>query len=494
MVSSVEIVHRASSHGSRTAIIEGSRSFSYDELYEQSLRVARFLLAKNGGDLAGARVGFILPPSFSYAAVQWGIWSAGGIAVPLPVMYPEAELEYIIRDCGISSVIAHDTLRDKVPAFEQLYSVSEAAREGDQALPRIEKNRPAMILYTSGTTTRPKGVVTMHANIEAQITMLVQAWGWIESDHTLLVLPLHHVHGLINVLSCALWAGAKCEVLPKFEAKQTWSSFSRGDITVFMAVPTIYSKLIAEWQAAPDKEAMSAGFKLMRLMVSGSAALPVTTLAKWQEITGHVIMERYGMTETGMTLSNPLEGTRVPGSVGSPLPGVQVRLAGDNEKPVADGEPGEIQVKSGGVFNEYWNRPDSTKESFTADRWFCTGDIAVRENGVYRILGRKSVDIIKTGGYKVSALEIEEALRAHPAVSDCAVVGVDDEVWGQKVCAAVIVKGQLDPPLLRTWAKERLAPYKVPADIKVVDELPRNALGKAVKPQVAKMFHPNTKV
>jgi malonyl-CoA/methylmalonyl-CoA synthetase len=188
-----------------------------------------------------------------------------------------------------------------------------------------------------------------------------------------------------------------------------------------------------------------------------------------------------------MTLSNPLKGKRVPGSVGSPLPGVQVRL-GDDGKTAAEGEQGEIQVKSAGVFKEYWNRPDATKQSFTSDGWFCTGDVAVRENGIYRILGRKSVDIIKTGGYKVSALEIEETLRTHPAVSDCAVVGVDDKVWGQKVCAAIVAKEKVDAASLKSWAKERLAPYKVPSEIKVVDDLPRNALGKPVKPEVAKMF------
>lgn len=488
MVSSVAIAQRAQSHGSRTAIIEGGRSYSYNELYEQSNRVARFMLSKNGGDLAGARIGFIIPPSFSYVAVQWGIWSAGGIAVPLPVMYPKSELEYIVQDCGISTVIAHDTLRDMVPAVGRLHSISEASLEASQPLPKVDKGRPAMILYTSGTTSRPKGVVTTHANMESRVTMLVNAWGWTEDDHALLVLPLHHVHGLINVLSCALWAGAKCEVLPKFDAKQTWSAFSRGDITVFMAVPTIYSKLVAEWESSPDRQVWSTGCRKMRLMVSGSAALPVSTLEKWREISGHTIMERYGMTETGMTLSNPMKGDRVPGSVGTPLPGVQVRLAGDDGKSVVDGEPGEIQVKSAGVFKEYWNRPDATKMSFTADEWFCTGDMAVIENGVYRILGRKSVDIIKTGGYKVSALEIEEVLRTHPAVSDCAVVGVDDKVWGQKVCAAVIAKGPIGATSLRSWAKERLAPYKVPSEIKIVDELPRNALGKPVKPQVAKMF------
>lgn len=492
-MSSVAIVQRALSHGIRTAIVEPDRSYSYSELYEQSNRVARFLLAENGGDLTGARIGFIVPPSFSYVAVQWGIWSAGGIAVPLPVMYPKSELEYIIKDCGISTVIADETLRALVPAVRKLYSVSEADIESDESLPIVERNRPAMILYTSGTTSRPKGVVMTHANIEAQVTMLVRAWGWTENDHTLLVLPLHHVHGLINVLSCALWAGAKCEVLQKFDLAKTWSAFSRGEITVFMAVPTVYAKLIAEWEASPDRAALSEGCRKARLMVSGSAALPVSTLAKWKEISWHVIMERYGMTETGMTLSNPLKGVRVPGSVGSPLPGVQVTLVDDDGKPVSDGEQGEIQVKSAGVFKEYWNRPDATSQAFVDD-WFRTGDIAVREDGIYRILGRRSVDIIKTGGYKVSALEIEEVLRVHPAVSDCAVVGVQDEVWGQKVCAAIVAKAKIDPTSLRSWTKERLAPYKVPADFKIVDDLPRNALGKPVKAEVAKMFYPNTKV
>jgi malonyl-CoA/methylmalonyl-CoA synthetase len=493
LVSAVEIVKRALLHNDRTAIMEDGHSFSYHELYEQSLRVARFLLA-GAGDLEGARVGFLIPPSFSCIAVQWGIWSAGGIAVPLPVMYPKAELDYIVKDCCISAVIAPDTLFDRLPAVDRSYSVAEAALESNEALPRVDKDRSAMILYTSGTTGRSKGVVMTHANIEAQITMLVRAWGWTEKDHTLLVLPLHHVHGLINVVSCALWAGAKCEVPPKFDARKTWLAFSRGDITVFMAVPTIYSKLISEWESAQDKNVLSAGCRKMRLAVSGSAALPVSTLARWQEITGHVIMERYGMTETGMTLSNPLIGERVPGSVGSPLPGVKIRLAGDDGMQVADGEPGEIQVKSAGVFKEYWSRPDATKEVLPPDGWFCTGDIAARQNGVYRILGRKSIDIIKTGGYKVSALEIEEVLRAHPAVSDCAVVGIDDEVWGQKVCAAIIAKTELKTSSLRSWAKERLAPYKVPSEMIVVSDLPRNALGKPVKPEVTKMFYPKTKV
>lgn len=492
-MSSIEIVQRAHSHGSKTAIIEGNRSFTYTELYEQSLRVARFLLADNS-DLAGSRVGFIVPPGFSYVAVLWGIWSAGGIAVPLPVMYPKTELDYIVRDCEITTIIAHHSLRDRVPNVKEQYSVSKATSVRNQTLPRIDKDRSAMILYTSGTTSRPKGVVMTHAGIEAQITMLVGAWRWTGNDHSLLVLPLHHIHGLINVLSCALWAGAKCEVLPKFNARETWSIISRGDITVFMAVPTIYSKLITEWISGHDKKTLSACCRKMGLMVSGSAALPMPTLAEWQKITGHTIMERYGMTETGMTLSNPLDGKRVPGYVGSPLPGVQVRLIGDDGKIMSDCELGEIQVRSAGIFKNYWNRPDAMKEVFTPDGWFRTGDIAVRENGIYKILGRESIDIIKTGGYKVSALEIEETLRMYPSVSDCAVVGVNDVVWGQKVCAAIITASEIDYTLLRSWMKERLAPYKVPVEVRVVRELPRNALGKPVKSEVTKIFYPNTKV
>jgi malonyl-CoA/methylmalonyl-CoA synthetase len=227
----------------------------------------------------------------------------------------------------------------------------------------------------------------------------------------------------------------------------------------------------------------------LRLMVSGSAALPVSTLRRWKEISGHTLLERYGMTEIGMALSNPLRGERVPGTVGTPLPNVEVQLVGENGKPVLPGTPGEIEVRGPNVFAEYWGKPDATRDAFR-DGWFRTGDTAVVENGHYRILGRTNVDILKTGGHKVSALEIEEALREHPAVAECAVVGVPDPEWGERVAAAVVLNegDVLDLSTFRAWAREFLATHKLPSRLLVLDALPRNAVGKVMKPAVAALF------
>jgi malonyl-CoA/methylmalonyl-CoA synthetase len=349
-----------------------------------------------------------------------------------------------------------------------------------------------MILYTSGTSNRPKGVVTTHANIAAQIESLVKAWEWSANDRIVLCLPLHHVHGIINVVSCALWAGATCKMLPRFDANAVWDSIASGSLTLFMAVPTVYTKLIAAWDAAsPERrKILSSGCAGMRLMVSGSAALPVSTLQRWKEISGHTLLERYGMTEIGMALSNPLHGERVPGSVGRPLPGVEVQLVGDDGQPVPPGTAGEIEVRGAGVFAEYWDRPEATRAAFRAG-WFRTGDTGIVEDGLYRILGRTSIDVLKTGGHKVSALEVEEVLRSHPAVAECAVVGVPDAEWGERVAAAVVLndKQVLDLRSLRTWAMKLLAVHKVPSRLLVLNALPRNAMGKVIKPSVVKLFH-----
>jgi malonyl-CoA/methylmalonyl-CoA synthetase len=358
-------------------------------------------------------------------------------------------------------------------------------------LPEVDFDRRALILYTSGTTGKPKGVVTTHQNIQAQVTSLISAWGWTSEDRILHVLPLHHIHGIINVLTCALWAGAECHILPKFDAQEVWNRIVEGNLTLFMAVPTIYVKLIAAWETASEdrQRAMSDACAQMRLMVSGSAALPVQVLKKWKDISGHFLLERYGMTEIGMALSNPLDGQRLPGYVGKPLPQVEVRLVDESGDLVSPGTPGEIQVKGPGVFLEYWQKPEATAKAFR-DGWFCTGDLAVVENGNYRILGRISVDIIKTGGYKVSALEIEEVLRTHPDIQECAVVGIADEEWGERICAALVLSAgsSLTLETLRIWAKERLAVYKIPTKIVALEDLPRNAMGKVTKPKVAQIF------
>lgn len=411
----------------------------------------------------------------------------------------------MIRDADAETVVVHPEFEAVMasvsrPPASRIVSTDQATGTAPRSpLPDVAEGRRALMVYTSGTTGKPKGVVTTHANIAAQITSLVTAWEWRAEDAILLVLPLHHVHGIVNVLACALWAGARCEMLPPpgFDAERVWSRLARGDLTLFMAVPTIYGKLIAAWDAAPPdrRRAWSRGCAppAMRLMVSGSAALPVQRLERWREISGHVLLERYGMTEIGMALSNPLHGARRPGFVGTPLPGVAVRLVDDAGRPVPAGTPGEIEVRGATVFREYWRRPEATVAAFRGD-WFRTGDVAVQEDegGAYRLLGRSSVDIIKTGGYKVSALEIEEALRTHPAVLDCAVVGVEDPEWGERICAAVELRAgagegfTLDA--LQQWAKERLAPYKIPRALLSVAPLPRNAMGKVTKPEVAKLF------
>ena len=349
-----------------------------------------------------------------------------------------------------------------------------------------------MILYASGTTSKPKGVVISHRNILAQIASLIDAWEWTADDHVLHVLPLHHTHGIVNVLLCALWAGAACEMLPQFDAETVWSRFVHSDLTLFMAVPTIYIKLIAAWEKAPreEQQVLSKACSKMRLMVSGSAALPAAVFERWKAISGHTLLERYGMTEVGMALSNPLHGERRPGFVGMPLPGVAVRLVDQSARTIEDeGQPGEIQVSGPNVFLEYMGKPEATARAFRKD-WFSTGDEAVVEKGSYRILGRRSVDIIKTGGDKVSALEIEEVLRTHPTIQECAVVGVRDQEWGERVCAAVILRpnGSLSLGSLRNWAKERLAKPKVPAQLLLLDALPRNVMGKVNKPELSKLF------
>jgi malonyl-CoA/methylmalonyl-CoA synthetase len=481
---------------SRVAIIAADGTFTYQQLDDASRRVAGALLADNA-DLNQTRVAFLVPPSFAYAAVQRGIWRAGGVAVPLAVSHPPAELEYVIRDSGASVVVGDPSFAAMLTGLARAArarfvttSTALAGTPGDD-LPHLGSNRRAMIVYTSGTTGRPKGAVSTHQNIGAQIASLVEAWRWSPSDHLLLALPLHHVHGIINGLCSALAVRATCEILPAFDAEVVWNRLASGDITVFTAVPTIYNRLIASWQAAsPDvQRTRSEGARRLRLMMSGSAALPVQTLERWRDLTGHTLLERYGMTELGMALSNPLAGDRRPGYVGQPLPGVEVRLVDDEGQDVAEGTPGELEVRGPAVCLEYWQRPDETRDAFR-DGWFRTGDMAVCEQGAYRLLGRTSVDIIKTGGYKVSALEIEEILRTHPAIAECAVVGVSDQDWGERVSAAVELRNGASLSLdeLQQWAKIQLAPYKVPRALQAVSELPRNAMGKVVKPEVAGLF------
>jgi malonyl-CoA/methylmalonyl-CoA synthetase len=492
----IPIVSRAEAHGERQAIAAREGMFSYEDLLRDSARGAAELLADTS-DLGGARVGYLVEPSYAWVVTQWAAWRAGGIAVPLCIAHPKPELEHVIGDSGAEILIADAALADRLEAIASerqlrlLRAEELVASASSASLPEVGRERAAMIVYTSGTTGKPKGAVTTHANIAAQVESLVEAWEWSADDSILEVLPLHHVHGIINVLSCALWAGATCEMLPTFDAAEVWGRFEAGDLTLFMAVPTIYSKLVAEWERQPEerRQTLTRACESFRLMVSGSAALPVGTLERWRQISGHLLLERYGMTEIGMALSNPLHGERRPGHVGAPLPGVEIRRLDESGEPAPDEAPAELEVRGPAVFSEYWNRPDETAAAFR-DGWFLTGDIAVVDRGSYRLLGRDSVDIIKTGGYKVSALEIEECLRQHPTIAECAVVGVADEEWGERVAAAVVLEEGEDLLLgeLRAWCKERLASYKAPSRLELVEALPRNAMGKVTKPDLRGLF------
>jgi malonyl-CoA/methylmalonyl-CoA synthetase len=489
-------IQQATKYANTVAVIDIEGKYTYAELLKESSLFASFLL--NGEkDLKEQRVAFMVAPGFDYVKVQWAIWRAGGIAVPLCLSHPLPSLQYVLEDTGTAVIIVsaqYEMLLKNLADEKNIRFIvlDTGITILETELPTITPERKAMILYTSGTTNLPKGVVTTHANLQAQITALVTAWKWSSIDKIVCILPLHHVHGIINVVSCALWSGANCKFLPEFDAAAIFNIFKNAELNLFMAVPTIYFKLITYYESLPVQEQteLKTTMQKFRLMVSGSAALPVTVMEKWEKISGHKLLERYGMTEMGMAISNPYDGERKAGYVGLPLPGVQIRLVDENNNDVAANEPGEIVVKGKNVFHEYWNKPEATKKEFTTDGWFKTGDVAIIEDGYYRIMGRNSVDIIKSGGYKISALEIEEVLRTHSAIKDCAVVGLENEEWGELVAAALVIKENetIDTTALNEWIRERMPAYRVPRKYIVITELPRNAMGKVTKKDVKKLF------
>ncbi|MDN3204439.1 acyl-CoA synthetase [Algoriphagus sediminis] len=489
----IKLVERAQKFRNRIAIISDGNSFTYDQLLHDSAHFAQVLLG-DGVDLHEQPIGILVNPGYEYVKAQWAVWRAGGTAVPIHPKAPISSIEYIFKDTGLVQIIVQEELLNTVQSLAmgsnvRLVGLNEKAG-APYSLPNVESGRRAMILYTSGTTGNPKGVVTTHSNIEAQVSCLVDFWQWTEEDHIINVLPLHHVHGIINVLSCALWSGAVCEFMP-FDAEKVFKRIASKEVNLFMAVPTIYYKLITYWEECDEntKAALSEGLKNMRLMVSGSAALPVSVLEKWKSISGHILLERYGMTEIGMAVSNSYEGDRIPGHIGKPLPNVELKLVDEEGNEVSRGEDGEIWVKGPSVFKEYWKREEATRDAFSEDGWFKTGDIAIVNEGNLKIVGRSSVDIIKSGGYKLSALEIEEVIRKHPSIKDCGVVGIEDEEWGEIVAAALIPnEDDIDLEAFKEWMKGNLSSYKIPRKIKILEDLPRNAMGKVVKKELKKDF------
>jgi malonyl-CoA/methylmalonyl-CoA synthetase len=464
---------------------------SYAEVHARASGLAGALAGGTSG-LDGAPVAFLAEPGPDHLVTLLGILRAGGLAVPLSPLHTRPELEYQLANAAPVTLLATAGMRATLEAAAggRPIAIPRALAPTGPLPPLPRAEAPALMLYTSGTTGRPKGVRLSHAALAATVAALETAWRWRADDRLLHVLPLHHTHGLVVAALGALWAGAETRFVA-FEATAVWEAL--GEATVFMAVPTIYAKLMEAFRAAPaDRRARwAAAAARLRLATSGSAALPATLLEEFRAATGQTILERYGMTEIGMALSNPFDGPRVPGAVGTPLPGVEVDVVGDDGAPAATGEPGELRVRSTQMFTGYHGDDDATAASFDAVGRFRTGDTGVRDaSGVIRLLGRTSVDIIKSGGYKISALEIEAALRDHPAVAEIAVIGVPDEAsgWGERVTACVVTRQTTTEPLtleaLQAFARERLAPYKLPRALRLLPALPRNAMGKVQKKQL----------
>lgn len=505
------LLDQVARHGHRTVISDTAGEYTAQQVCAAAIAIAQDL--EPLGITPGDRIAVLASPGLDYVASMFAVWMHRAVFVPLCPDHPAAEVEYVLDDSGAAVLLVDPIHTGQAASLRTAAAVIDVdahriGRQHAEAGTHWSADHPAaddaaLMLYTSGTTGRPKGVLHSHRTIAAQITCLVEAWGWVPEDRIVHFLPLHHLHGLVNQLLCPLWVGARCDMIPRFDARTVLDMLSSGAYTIFMAVPTVYARLIDAWSAADPgtQRRWSSGCHAMRVMLSGSAALPVPVLERWREISGHTLLERYGMTEIGIALSNPLHGERRPGFVGRPVPGMQVRIVNDGHI-VSDGErnddsepvAGELEVRGDNIFVGYWGRPEETAASFSADGWFRTGDRVSLHLGSFRIEGRLSTDIIKSGGYKISALEIESVLAGHPEIAECSVVGIADVVWGERIAAAVVLRpgASLGLDELRSWAREHLAAYKLPTLLHITDTLPRNVMGKVLKPQTRLLFDSGT--
>ncbi len=449
---------------------------------------------------------------------MWGAWAAGYASVPLALSYKTPEIQHVLVDtqpCCILVGRGVENLEHLVQAAKnvgmsnRITFLDEILTDDNIQVDTLlgangiveSMDSPALVVYTSGTTGKAKGVLSTFRNLFHQVTDLVAAWKWHRDDAALHVLPLHHVHGITKLCSAA-FVGARLDFQP-FDATRLWNewSISNGDKpNVFMAVPTIYAKLLEAAESfSPElvDSAVDNTLRPMRLMVSGSAALPVSSFERWKDLTGQTLLERYGMTEFGMSISNPYEPIeeRHAGHVGLPLPSVEARLVDEESGNVIDfpNTSGSLRIKGATVFQEYLNRPDAMKDAFDEEGYFITGDVAEFNSNLnsYRILGRASVDILKVGGYKLSALEIERDVLEHPVIAELAIMGVPDETWGERVgmiCRIKTGSEELTIESLRNWCGDRMSRHKIPSRILLVDEIPKNAMGKVNKKTLVKLF------
>jgi malonyl-CoA/methylmalonyl-CoA synthetase len=472
---------------------------TYAELDQLIQHTAGYL--QSLGLQPGDRVALQLTKSLEFILIHLATLRLGAISLPLNLTYPPDELKYFLEDSGAKLFFALESSKAKIQTI--LFELSDVQKciflnpsEPDEFRSLITNhqlpiaNSPlsvlsetAIIVYTSGTTGRPKGAEITHGNLASNLDALHAAWGWQADDVLLHVLPIFHVHGLFVALHGALHAGATALLMREFDGRKILQTLVERRCTVFMAVPTIHSRLLD----VPDAKQFDLSH--VRLITSGSDRLPDEVFEGFQQTFGYTLLERYGMTETGMNCSNPLNGERRIGSVGLPLHAVEVRIVdSETEKILPDGEIGDVQLRGPNVFKGYWRQPEKTAESFTADGWFKTGDLGFREKDGYLTLCGRSKDLIISGGLNIYPPEVERVLVEHTAVETCAVIGCPDREWGENVTAVVVLnqgESVTGEELIR-FCRERLAPYKSPKSIVFRDGLPRNAMGKVQKAELRK--------
>ena len=449
----------------------------FGDLHARSNRLAH-LLARRGLE-PGDRLAVYLANRIEFVDVLLACLKLGVILVPINILYREREISHILADSRPRVVVTERSSFESFPGVDVL-DVDELTRDASRhavtdVSRAIEGESPAALVYTSGTTGRSKGAILSHNNFLANTGNLIASWRITSTDRYLAVLPLFHVHGLGNGLMTWLASGCRMRLVERFDIRRAAELFAEFSPTLFFGVPTVYVRLL---ELAPETSAAIG--KHMRLFVSGSAPLPSTVFDAFRERFGHTILERYGMSETLMNISNPYAGERRPGSVGLPLPGVSTRIVTPELADVEAGEIGELLVRGPNVFSGYWGRPDATAAAFV-DGWFRTGDLAERSaDGYFTLRGRRT-DLIISGGFNIYPREIEELLSTAPGIREAVVVGVPDDRRGELPVAYIVADGTVDKPALEMLCRRSLASFKVPKAFIRVDALPRTALGKVQK-------------
>jgi malonyl-CoA/methylmalonyl-CoA synthetase len=455
---------------------------TFGELDARSNRVARLLMAR--GLTRGDRLGFFLPNRVEFIDLFLACVKMGVIVVPINVLYREREISHIVGDAEPKAIVTTAELAPHIPTGAEVWNIDElsvAAYTHDGARVRItlDGDDPAAIVYTSGTTGRSKGAVLTHNNFASNAVNLLACWRITEADRYLAVLPLFHVHGLGNGVHAWLASGCRMRLAERFDINRAPTWFEAFQPTLFFGVPTVYVRLLE----LPDEQARRIGAK-MRLFVSGSAPLPAQVLEAFRAKFGHTILERYGMSETLMNISNPYEGERRAGSVGFPFPGVSVKILDAAMQPVAEGEVGEVWVRGPNVCAGYWRRPDATAEAFVDGpdgRWFRTGDLAESAADGYITLRGRRTELIISGGFNIYPREIEEVLLEQPGVREAVVCGVPDERRGELPVAYIVAVETFVEAAIAEACRQSLASFKVPRAFVRVESLPRTALGKVQK-------------